>query len=137
MVRVTFAVYFGNIQTIFIIILALDVVVNVSKGAKIRNRYNQVTYLTQDTNEKVTNSQLDTANESQEVSPPGTNKQMHTKAQQTQDRKNTTDPQKEHRPGTASNTSYWRAQTSPMAPTPSPNQTRIKTPRHPACMKDP
>ena len=29
----------------------------VSKGAKIRNRYNQVPHLTQDTNEKVTNSQ--------------------------------------------------------------------------------
>ena len=29
----------------------------VSKGAKIRNRYNQVTHLTQDTNGKVTNSQ--------------------------------------------------------------------------------
>ena len=41
----------------------------VSKGAKIRNRYNQVSYLTQDTNGKVTNSQLDTTNESQEVSP--------------------------------------------------------------------
>ena len=41
----------------------------VSKGAKIRNRYNQVPYLTQDTNGKVTNSQIDTTNESQEVSP--------------------------------------------------------------------
>ena len=41
----------------------------VSKGAKIRNRYNQVRHLTQDTNGKVTNSQLDTANESQEVNP--------------------------------------------------------------------
>ena len=41
----------------------------VSKGAKIRNRYNQVPDLTQDTNGKVTNSQLDTTNESQEVSP--------------------------------------------------------------------
>ena len=29
----------------------------VSKGAKIRNRYNQVPHLTQDTNGKVTNSQ--------------------------------------------------------------------------------
>ena len=38
-------------------------------GAKIRNRYNQVPHLTQDTNGKVTNSQLDTTNESQEVSP--------------------------------------------------------------------
>ena len=41
----------------------------VSKGAKIRNRYNQVPHLTQDTNGKVTNSQLDSTNESQEVSP--------------------------------------------------------------------
>ena len=40
-----------------------------SKGAKIRNRYNQVPHLTQDTNGKVTSSQLDTTNESQEVSP--------------------------------------------------------------------
>ena len=31
--------------------------VKVSKGAKIRNRYSQVSHLTQDTNEKVTNSQ--------------------------------------------------------------------------------
>ena len=41
----------------------------VSKGAKIRNGYNQVPHLTQDTNGKVTNSQFDTTNESQEVSP--------------------------------------------------------------------
>ena len=41
----------------------------VSKDAKIRNRYNQVPHLTQDTNGKVTNSHLDTTNESQEVSP--------------------------------------------------------------------
>ena len=44
-------------------------IIKVSKGAKIRNRYNQVPQLTQDTNWKVTNSQLDTTNESQEVSP--------------------------------------------------------------------
>ena len=31
--------------------------IQVSKGAKIRNRYNQVPHLTQDTNGKVTNSQ--------------------------------------------------------------------------------
>ena len=43
--------------------------IKVSKGAKIRNRYNQVPHLTKDTNGKVTNSQLDTTNESQEVSP--------------------------------------------------------------------
>ena len=41
----------------------------VSKGARIRNRYNQVPHLTQDTNGKMTNSQLDTTNERQEVSP--------------------------------------------------------------------
>ena len=41
----------------------------VSKDAKIRNRYNQVPHLTQDINGKVTNSQIDTTNESQEVSP--------------------------------------------------------------------
>ena len=43
--------------------------VSKAKGAKIRNRYNQVPHLTQDTNGKVTNSQLDTKNESQEGSP--------------------------------------------------------------------
>ena len=43
--------------------------VKVSYDAKIRNRYNQVPHLTQDTNGKVTNSQLYTTNESQEVSP--------------------------------------------------------------------
>ena len=42
---------------------------NVSKGSNMRNRYNQVPHLTQDTNGKVTNSQLDTTNESKEVSP--------------------------------------------------------------------
>ena len=44
------------------------VYVKVSKGAKIRNRYNQVPHLTKDTR-KVTNSQIDTTNEGQEVSP--------------------------------------------------------------------
>ena len=41
----------------------------VSKCAMIRNRYNQVPHLTQDTNGKVTNSQLHTTNKSQVVSP--------------------------------------------------------------------
>ena len=41
----------------------------VRKRAKIRNQYNQAPHLTQDTNGKVTNSQLDITNESQEVSP--------------------------------------------------------------------
>ena len=41
----------------------------VSKSSKIRNRYNQAPHLTQDTNGKVTNSQIYTTNESQGVSP--------------------------------------------------------------------
>ena len=45
------------------------VTIEVSKGAKIRSRYNQVAHPTQDTNGKVTNSQSDTTNESQEVNP--------------------------------------------------------------------
>ena len=41
----------------------------VRKRAKIRNRYNQAPNLTQDTNGKVTTSQLDITNKSQDVSP--------------------------------------------------------------------
>ena len=41
----------------------------VIKGAKIKNQYTQVPHLTQDTNGKVTDSQLDTTNESHEGSP--------------------------------------------------------------------
>ena len=48
--------------------LAIDPI-KVSKGVKIRNRYTQVPHLTHDTNGKVTNSQIDTTNESQVVSP--------------------------------------------------------------------
>ena len=43
--------------------------IKVSKGAKIGNQYNQAPHLTKDANGKVTNSQLDTTDESQEVSP--------------------------------------------------------------------
>ena len=39
--------------------LSLNETADLSKRAKIRNRYNQVPHLTQDTNGKVTNSQLD------------------------------------------------------------------------------
>ena len=41
----------------------------ISKRAKIRNQYNQASHLYQDINGKVTTSQLDITNESQEVSP--------------------------------------------------------------------
>ena len=48
----------------------------VRKVAKVKNRYNQVPHLTQETNGKVTHSQLDISNDSQEVSPfpPGDHK---------------------------------------------------------------
>ena len=87
----------------------------VRKGEKIRNRYNPVPHLTQDTNGKVTNSQLDTTNESQEVSPfpAGDHKahinrrsQRHSKHKT---EKNIKDPQKKYRLGTVSKIFYWRA----------------------------
>ena len=80
----------------------------VSKGAKIRNRYNQVPHLTQDTNGKVTNSQLDTTNESRVVSPflAGDHKahinrraQRHSKHKT---KKNIKDPRKKYRLGSVS-----------------------------------
>ena len=89
--------------------------IKVSKGAKIRNRYIQVPHLTQDTNGKVTNSQLDTTNESQEVSPfpAGDHKthinrraQRHSKHKTEQ---NIMDPQKKYRLRTVSKIFYWRA----------------------------
>ena len=90
--------------------------VNVSKGAKIRNRYNQVPQLTQDTNGKVTNSQLDTTNESQEVSPfPAGDHKAHINRRAQRHRKHKTeknnikDPQKKYRLGTVSKIFYWRA----------------------------
>ena len=44
-------------------------IIKVRKRAKIRNRYNQAPHLTQDTNGKLTTTQLDITNESPEVSP--------------------------------------------------------------------
>ena len=89
--------------------------INVSKGAKIRNRHNQVPHLTQDTNGKVTNSQLDTTNESQEASPfPAGDHKAHInrRAQNianTRQNKNIKDPQKKYRLGTVSKKFYWGA----------------------------
>ena len=72
----------------------------VRKRAKIRNRYNQAPYLTQDTNGKVTTSQLDITNEGQEVSPfpagvhkASINRRIR-KHNTKQDRYNINDPQK-------------------------------------------
>ena len=46
-----------------------SVILKVRMMAKIRNQYNQAPHLTQDTNGKVTTSQLDITNESHEVNP--------------------------------------------------------------------
>ena len=86
----------------------------VSKGTKIRNRYNQVPHLPQDTNGKVTNSQLDTVNESQEVSPfPAGDHKAHInrryKGIPNIRQKNIEDPQRKYRLGTVSRILYWRA----------------------------
>ena len=86
----------------------------VSKGAKIRNRYNQVPHLTQDTNGKVTNSQLDTTNESQEVSlfPAGDHK-AHTnrRAQRHSKHKAEKTNKKKNHIGSTAKIFYWRALT--------------------------
>ena len=110
----------------------------VSKDAKIRNRYNQVPHRTHNTNGKVTNSQPDTTNESQEASPhpphppsrrpQGTHKQTRTKAQQTQDRKKHERPTKEAPPRNGQLNIPLEGPNRPNgAPTPPQPKTRIKT----------
>ena len=87
-------------------------VIKVGKGAKIRNRYNQVPNLTQDTNGKVTNTHLDNSNESQDVSPfPAGDHKAHKnrRAQrhsQHKKEKNIIDPQKKYGFGMVSNIDY-------------------------------
>ena len=86
----------------------------VSKGAKIRNRYNQVPHQTQDTNGKVTNSKLDTTNESQEVSPfPAGDHKAHLNRHVQRHSKHKTEKlkrsAKKYRLGTVSKIFYWRA----------------------------
>ena len=89
--------------------------IKISKSAKIRNRIDEVPHLTQDTNGKVTNSKLDTTNESQEVSPfpEGDHKaQINRRAQvhnKHKTEKNIKDQQKKYRLGTVSEIFYWRA----------------------------
>ena len=84
-------------------------------GCKDQESINQVPHLTQDTNWKMTNSQLNTTNESQEVSPfpAGDHKahinrraQRHSKHKT---EKNIKDPQKKYRLGTVSKIIYGRA----------------------------
>ena len=87
----------------------------VSKGAKIRNRYNQVLHLTQDTNGKVTNSQKTPQTRakrpapSQQVTTKHTQTDAHKDIANTRQNKNIKDPQKKYRLGTVSKIFYWRA----------------------------
>ena len=82
--------------------------IKVNKGAKINDRYKQVPHLTQDTHGKVTYSQVDTKNESQEVSPfqAGDHKAIINRLARRHNKHKTekyiNDPQKEYRPGTVS-----------------------------------
>ena len=113
----------------------------VRKRAKIRNRYNQAPHLTQDTNGKVTTSQLDITNESQEVSPfpAGDHKAQQTDVHESitkQDRNNIHDPQKKQRLGTVSkNILLEGLNRFNAAPTSSLVQMWIKTHRCLVCMK--
>ena len=110
------------------------------RAAKIRNRYNQVPHLTQDTNGKVTNSQLYTTDESHEVSPfpAGDHKaQINRRAHRHnkhRTEKNIKDPQKKYRLGTVSKIFYWRAFDGANL---TPNLDATKTHRYLAHMKDP
>ena len=84
--------------------------IRIIKGAKIGNRYNQVPHLTQDTNGKVTNSQLDTTNQSQEVSPfPAGDHKAYIYRRAQRQSKHRKDPQKKYHLGTVSKIFYWRA----------------------------
>ena len=116
----------------------------VGKVANIRNRYNQVPHTTQDTNGKVTNSHLDTTNESQEVSPfqAGDHKaHINRRGQRHSKHKTEQKTLKIHKRSTALERSVnilleglnWfnGAPTSPLI------QMWIKTHRYLVCMKDP
>ena len=81
--------------------------VKVSNGAKIRNRYNQVPHLTQDTNGKVTNSQKTPQTRAKRPAPPppppqqATKKHTQTDAHKTQQTQDRTKTQKIHKRSTA------------------------------------
>ena len=71
--------------------------VKVRKRANIRNQYNQAPHLTQNTNRKVTTSQLDITNESQEISPfPAGDHKAAINRRACKDRNNINDPQKKY-----------------------------------------
>ena len=75
--------------------------VKVSKGANVRNQYNQVPHLTQDTTWESNKNTINITNKSLEVTPF---QQVTTRQQWTDEiaHKNTNDPQKKYRLGTVS-----------------------------------
>ena len=89
--------------------------IKVSNGAKIRNRYNQVPHLTQDTKGKDTNSQKtpQTRAKRSALFPAGDHKaHINRRAQNianTRQNKIIKDPQKKYHLGTVSKIFYWRA----------------------------
>ena len=88
--------------------ILVPLVHKVRKKAKIRNRYNHALHLTQDTDGKVTTSQLGITNESQEVSPSPAGdhnapiSRCARKHNKSKNINNINDPQKKHRLGTVS-----------------------------------
>ena len=130
------------IEVLFHIEHALDdeqIVFHVSKMAKIRNQYNQVAHLTQDTTWEMTKSQLDISNKSQEVSPfqAGDHKASINRRAQKHN-KNKTEITTKHNLGTVrinilleGLNQFHGAPTSPLV------QMWIKKHRCLVCMKDP
>ena len=95
--------------------MLLSITLKVSKGAKIRNRYNQVPHLTQDSNGESEKLKVDTTNESQEVSPfPAGDPKVHINRRAQRHSKHKTEQRherstKKYRLGTVSKMFYWRA----------------------------
>ena len=93
-----------------LVFLTVVFIIKVRKQAKIRNRYNQVPHLTQDTIwESAKMTRKHNTQESQEVSPfpAGDNKAARNRqdsmTKKTGNTNNKKDPQKKHRLGTVSN----------------------------------
>ena len=115
--------------------------IKVSKGAKIRNRYNQVPHLTQDTSGKVTNWQWGTTNKSIAASPfPVGDHKVQINRRVRRHNKHKTEKMI-HKRSTALERSvkiyYWKVKTSFTAPASSLIQMWIKTHRYKVCMTDP
>ena len=128
----------------FVLFCVYYIILKVSKGAKIRSRYNQVPHPTQDTNGIVTNSQLDTTNESQEVSPfPAGDHKAHINRRAQRHSKHKTE--QKHKRSTKE-VPPWNGQCNILleglnrfnsTPTSPLIQMWIKTHRYLVCMKEP